>query len=115
MGQNIYFRTGWCDGGPDTPPAPETIMADRDDKNSNRGFASMDKETREQAARKGGEASHKSSTAKSLNASSGAHNENGSGPGSNRSRAASRGGEHSHGGHGSSSGGSSSSSRSSRD
>ncbi len=109
-------------------------MADRDDKNSNRGSASMDKETREQAARKGGEASHKSSTAKS-SSSSGVHNapesgpcrdesgrftecaddEKGSGQGSNRSARRIQGRRALPRRHGSSSGSSSSSSRSSRD
>lgn len=42
-----------------TPPAPEIIVADKGDANSNRAFASMDRETRERIARKGGEASHR--------------------------------------------------------
>lgn len=33
-------------------------MADRDDKNSNRGLASVDREARERVARKGGEEPH---------------------------------------------------------
>ena len=53
-------------------PCTEIIMADRDDNTkSNRGFASMDKETRERIARKGGEASHKNDDTKS--SSSGSH------------------------------------------
>jgi hypothetical protein len=40
-------------------------MTDQDDRNSNQGFASMDKETRERIARKGGEESHKNDPGRS--------------------------------------------------
>jgi general stress protein YciG len=64
-------------------------MAERDDDtNSNRGFASMDKETRERIARNGGEESHKNDDKRSSGSA---------------------------GGHGGSSGVNSSSGRSSRD